>query len=102
MPMMARSIVLSDGNLFVAGPEDFVDEKTASRQLGNVETQEKLARQMKAWEGKSGGLLWIVSTRDGQIVSQLKLESPPIFNGMAASKGNLFIVGMDGVVRCLK
>ena len=66
------------------------------------EVQEQLAKQLKAWRGKSGALLWTVSAENGQTVSQLRLHTPPVFDGMAAARGRLYVTGMDGSVVCLE
>ena len=44
MPIMTRALMLSDDNLFVAGPEDFVDESTAFRRLTEDDVRQKLEK----------------------------------------------------------
>jgi hypothetical protein len=71
--------------LFIAGPPDIVDPKDP---LG-------------AFEGRKGGLLWAVSAATGEKLSEVKLDSPPVFNGMAAANGRLHIATTDGRIMCL-
>jgi outer membrane protein assembly factor BamB len=81
--LMVRSMVLADDTLFVAGPPD----------LGNV-GEDALA----AYEGENGGVLWAVATADGSKLAQHQLESIPVFDGMAAADGRLYIALKTGRV----
>jgi hypothetical protein len=83
-----NSMVLTGERLFVAGPPAIRNEET-------VDALEK-------WEGKKGGVLWILSTDDGQKLSEVKLASPPVYEGMAAAYGKLFAALKDGSVVCLE
>jgi outer membrane protein assembly factor BamB len=71
--------------LFVAGPPDVMDAKDP---LG-------------AFEGRLGGLLYAVDATSGKKVSELKLDSPPVLNGIAAANGRLFVATTDGRLVCL-
>jgi len=101
LPLLARAMLLSGKTLLVAGPADLVDEEKAVRTLGEPVTKTALAEQLAAIEGKKGGHLWGVSTESGEKLFELKLDSTPIFDGMAAAAGKLFIVTTDGKVLCL-
>ncbi|MDP6635391.1 MAG: PQQ-binding-like beta-propeller repeat protein [Phycisphaerae bacterium] len=100
LPLFARAMILSDKILWVAGPADLVDEEKAVRALDAPETRTGLADQLAALEGKKGGHLWAVSTVDGEKLSELKLDSVPIFDGMAAAGGKLYMATVDGKVVC--
>jgi len=84
MPVRIRSMVLASKHLFVAGPPDVVVPKDP----------------MAAFEGRSGGLLWALSTADGKKLAQYELDSPPVFDGMAAASGRLFLATLDGKIVC--
>ena len=56
--------------------------------------------QDAALEGKDGGLMQTVSTKTGEQGPELKLESLPVWDGMAIARGQLFVAGKDGSVRC--
>jgi outer membrane protein assembly factor BamB len=86
--LYVNSIVLTGERLFVAGPPAVRNETT-------VDALEK-------WEGKRGGMLWVLSTDDGQKLSEVKLASPPVHEGMAAAYGKLFAALKDGSVVCLE
>ena len=60
-----------------------------------------LDEQEAALEGRRGALLLAVRASDGEELSRLELESPPVFDGCAAARGRLFVSAMDGRVVCL-
>ncbi len=72
------------GTLFFAGPPDVLDPEDP----------------MAAFEGRKGGALWAVSAADGKRLAEHKLESPPVFDGMIAAGGRLYMSTRDGKVRC--
>ena len=43
-----------------------------------------------------------VAAGSGKVVSRIELDSPPIFDGMAAAKGKLYLSCEDGSVVCLR
>ena len=82
-----RSMVLAEGTLFLAGPPDpFAGGKADTAAL----------------EGKRGGALVAVSTRDGSRIAAHRLDAPPVWDGMAAAAGRLYLVTTDGKVVCMK
>jgi outer membrane protein assembly factor BamB len=100
VPLLARAMVLADGTLFLAGPVDMVDEEQALRGIKDPEVRRALADQAIALEGKKGGLLWAVSAADGEKLAEHDLDAPPVFDGMAAASGRLYLATQDGAVRC--
>jgi hypothetical protein len=52
------------------------------------------------FEGRCKGQLQIVSGADGKPLAQYELDSPPVWNGMAAAGGKLFISKRDGSIAC--
>ena len=53
-----------------------------------------------AFEGRKGAVLWAVSAKDGKKLGEYKLEKTPVFDGMAAAKGKLFMSLADGTIIC--
>lgn len=51
--------------------------------------------------GDEPGLLIALSAADGKQLGQFSLEAPPVFDGMAASAGKLFVAMENGRVACL-
>ena len=71
--------------LFVAGSPDEIDPN------------EPLA----AFEGKKGGRLLVLSADDGQTLAEHPLNSPPVWDGMAATSDRLYLATLDGKVLCM-
>ena len=102
LPLFARAMVLAGGTLFVAGPADLVDEEQAYKQIGDPKVRASLIDQVAALEGKKGAMLWAVSTADGQKLAQLALDAPPVFDGLVAASGKLYLSTQNGTVVCLE
>ena len=85
IPLRAEAIVLTNQRIYLAGPPDIVDEKDP----------------LAALEGRKGGLLAVFSKADGEKQAQYKLDSPPVFDGLIAAAGRLFMCTVDGHVVCL-
>ena len=100
LPLFVRAMVLAGDTLFVTGPPDVVDEKTAVEKLDDPQVQAQLARQRDAWNGKEGALLWAISPKDGSKLAEYKLDALPVFDTMAAANGRLYFATADGKVRC--
>ena len=83
-PIRIRAMVLAGATLFVAGPPDVVDA----------------ADPYAALEGRRGGVLRALSAADGRQLAELPLDGVPVFDGMAAAGGRLFLVTIDGRVIC--
>jgi outer membrane protein assembly factor BamB len=93
LEMVVRAMVLADDTLFIAGPPELLTSTSDSRNLKAAQA---------AYEGKKGAALWAVSTKDGRKLSEYKLDSPPVLDGMIAADGKWFISCMDGKVICLE
>jgi hypothetical protein len=85
IPVLARAMVLAGETLLVAGPPDFASAKDPTAAL----------------EGREGGSLLAVAPADGKVTATYPLASPPVFDGMAAAGGRLYLVTMDGKVVCM-
>jgi outer membrane protein assembly factor BamB len=99
-PLLANAMVVAGGSLCVAGPPDVADE---TKMLGFLpgaddEANRQLEAQEAAWRGKRGGLLCVVSAEDGKVLASYKTGAPPVWDGMAAAGGELFLSLQDGAV----
>jgi hypothetical protein len=56
---------------------------------------------LAAFQGRMGGKLAAVSAADGRQLGACDLSSPPVFDGMAAAGGRLYLSLMDGSILCL-
>ena len=95
-----RALVLADKTLFIAGPPDVVDEEAAFFALDDAEVLAKLAEQSELLRGKDGARLWAVSAGNGKRLSEIKLDSLPVWDGMIAANGKLYMATMKGEVAC--
>ncbi|UCE49358.1 MAG: hypothetical protein JSW47_04285 [Phycisphaerales bacterium] len=93
LEMVVRAMVLADDMLFIAGPPELLTSTSGSQDLKAAQA---------AYEGKKGASLWAVSTKDGSRLSEYRLDSPPVLDGMIAANGKWYISSMDGRVLCLK
>jgi len=84
IPVRVRAMVAAGPQLVLAGPPDVVGDKDP---LG-------------AFEGRKGAVIRTLATEDGKQLAEYKLDSPPVFNGMAAAGGRLYVVTVDGKVQC--
>ncbi len=91
----------ADKTLFVAGPPDVVDEEKIWGRTLEPEVQRELKAQSDALDGAQGAFLWAVSAEDGTMLAQYRLESPPVFDGMIAADGRLYISTKDGCLVCM-
>jgi outer membrane protein assembly factor BamB len=100
VPLLVKSLVTTSDTVFVAGPPDVVktEEQTGEGALELINSQEVL----DAWNGKKGGMLWAVSREDGSKRAAYQLDSPPVFDGMAAASGSLYLSTADGSVVCYR
>jgi len=85
IPIRVRAMAVTDNALFIAGPPDVLDPHDI----------------MGSFEGRKGSVLWAVSKQTGRKLSELKLKSMPVFDGMSAAKGKLFISTVNGELLCL-
>ncbi|NQT88290.1 hypothetical protein HQ560_16095, partial [bacterium] len=85
VPVRIRAMVSTPGTLFAAGPPDLCPEDDPTAAL----------------EGRMGAVLTAFDPKSGKALSQLKLEHPPVFDGMSAAGGRLYLSCIDGTVTCL-
>jgi outer membrane protein assembly factor BamB len=104
-PIHVQGMVLTDERVLIAGSAKF-DEQRAQQYLTEAPTdtfrlEPFLQDAVDAFDGKSGGVLWAVSKGAGTRLAETKLPSSPVFDGMIAAGGRLFLSLKDGSVICL-
>jgi outer membrane protein assembly factor BamB len=104
LPLLVRAMALADTTLFVAGPPDLIDEEKTFKQLmaGDEAVQKLLQRQDDAIEGKEGGILWAVDSVTGEKSAEVKLPGVPVWDGLIAARGRLYLTTIDGRVTCIR
>jgi outer membrane protein assembly factor BamB len=80
-----EAMVLAGEKLFFAGPPDVVPEDDP----------------LAALEGRMGGILRGVSTKDGSPLAEYPLDAKPVFDGLIAAEGRLIVSLKDGRVMCM-
>jgi len=84
-PVRIRGMVKTEAKLFVVGPPDVLDP----------------ADPLAAFEGRRGAMLCAASAADGKKIAELELDTPPIFDGLIAANGGLFVSLEDGCIMSL-
>jgi len=85
VPLVVRAMVKADGALFAAGPESI--EELAM--LSDPQAQAEVS-----------GVLAVFSPEDGELLARHELDSSPVFDGMAATRGQLYVSTLAGEVVC--
>ena len=86
VPVRVNALVLAENALLCAGTPASDDP----------------VKFLEGFEGQLGGQLQIRDTQSGDILSEYTLPSIPVWDGMAAANGALFISMKNGDVQCLK
>jgi len=84
LPIRVRAMVKTGPTLFIAGPPDMIPENDPSA----------------PFEGRSIGELRAIDAATGEELSQCDLTCSPIFDGLIASDGRLFMSLENGVIEC--
>ena len=102
LPLLVRSMALTGDTLFVCGPPDIVDEEESFAKLteGDPKVHKILQKQDEALNGKLGGILRAVSATDGSTLSEIKINSLPVWDALTPANGNLYLATTDGRIIC--
>lgn len=101
-PVLVRAMVGAHDILFLAGPPDCLDETKLHGRLLQPEVIANIEQQQAAIDGKLGAILWALSCADGNKLAEVRLDASPVFDGMAAANGRLYISTIDGKVTCFE
>jgi hypothetical protein len=85
VPLRIRAMTVAGGTLFVAGTPDVVPKEDP----------------YAAIDGRRGARLWAVSATDGRKLNELPLDAEPVFDGLIAAGGRLYVSLGNGQVHCL-
>jgi hypothetical protein len=90
VPVLVNAMAITGGadgarRLAIAGPPDIVPEKDP----------------LAAFEGRAGGRLTVVSAETGEVGATVELDAPPVWDGLSASGGEVFVSLANGRVVCL-
>ena len=98
--VITHAMAVAGDTLFIAGPPDFIDERRAFYSPDSPEVQAKLRRQAEALAGRHGGQLWVMAKADGKLLGRYALNTIPVFDGLAAAEGRLYLTTVNGRVLC--
>ena len=86
IPTRVRAMALAGDRLVVAGPPDKIVE----------------GDPLAAFENRAGAELHVIDKTSGKTLNTLKLDMPPVFDGLSAANGRLFMATEDAKVICWK
>jgi len=92
--LIVRAMVKVGDALVVAGPPDLGIKDSRVLQFKNQ--REALA----GFLGKKGVVLRVVSAKDGAKISECTLDAMPVFDGMSAASGRIYLSLENGVLEC--
>jgi hypothetical protein len=99
-PILATGLVLAGDTLFAAGTPDVLDETRPDIRSEAPEVVKATEEQEAALAGLRGGILMVVSKADGKEKARHDIDAPPVFDGMIAANGSLYMLLKDGTVQC--
>ena len=92
--LIVRAMVLASNKLVIAGGPDLRRKEAGILAYSNEE--ESLA----SFKGEKGVMLRVVSTADGRTLSEQNLDAMPVFDGMSAARGRVFVSLKNGELQC--
>jgi len=84
VPVRVTAMVLAGNTLFAAGNDDVLYPNDP----------------WAAYEGRKGGKLMAFSTADGRKLAEYDLSAAPVFDGMAAAYGRIYLSARGGKLTC--
>ena len=100
-PLQVRALVLAGDALIAAGPPDLLNEEPSLADYNNPNVQKALEDQDASVRGEHGALLQYSHVADGTPGIQLPLKEMPVWDGMVAANGQLYLATVNGSVTCL-
>lgn len=92
IPLVVRAMLLARGR---------EDSGKILLVAGTIEKQPGEPGQIAPYRGLGPGRLYVLSAADGRTLGELDLDAAPVWDGMAAAAGRLFISLNDGRLICL-
>ncbi|MBN2450518.1 MAG: PQQ-binding-like beta-propeller repeat protein, partial [Lentisphaeria bacterium] len=106
VPLHVQALVLAAHTLFLAGTPE-VDTQATRLELEAVTTDEYhpspvLRKALDTFLGRHGGVLVALDAADGTPRLERRLDVLPVFDGLIAANGSLYMSCRDGHVVCLR
>jgi hypothetical protein len=84
-PIRVKGMVLAGDNLYTVGPPDLSPDQGAYESM----------------IGKRGAVFRVVAAGDGKTLFERTMDQVPVFDGLIAAGGKLYIATMEGTLVCL-
>ena len=91
----ARALLVAGDRMVLAGPRNVL---YGVKPKAIEEGRRAIRENVDAFTGMEDGLLEIVATKDGKTLGTVKLDSPPVYHGLIAADGALFMTTTAGTV----
>jgi hypothetical protein len=109
LPIRPRALIRTGETMFVGGmPRETGQalenlDQRGKRGMENLDQRSETTEEAlsAAYEGRRGGLLWVMSADDGSMLAEYQLDSPPVWDGMAAANQRVYIATQNGQVLCM-
>lgn len=100
VPVVTRAMAMAGKTVFLAGPPDLVDEEYAFERMTQKDPaiQGELAEQDAALDGKRGAVMHAVNADTGETSDSMKMDKPPVWDGMAIARGAVYVSDVDGSI----
>lgn len=92
--LIVRALVLTSDKLVVAGPPDLRKREDGILAYANE------AEALASFKGEKGVLLRVLNPADGQKLSEQRLDAMPVFDGLSAAQGRVYVALKNGQVQC--
>jgi hypothetical protein len=103
VPILASGLTVAQDTLFTAGPPDVLDETKPGIRTGDtLAVRKAVDDQAAALEGERGGIFLAVSKTKGEVQLRRDIDVPPVFDGLIAANGRLYLALENGTVQCWK
>ena len=102
VPVVTRSMAMAGKSVVLAGPPALINEEYAFERMTQKDPaiEKDLAEQDAALNGERGAIMQIMNTEDGSMRSGVKLDHPPVWDGMAIAQGRIYVSTTNGKVQC--
>jgi len=106
VPLYGQAMVLANKTFFIAGPARFNEQETqqylVTARTDSFQLNPLLKDALDTFEGRKDSLLLATDKVTGQMLAEFKLPSSPVFDGMIAANGRLFLALKNGCVVCFE
>ncbi len=100
MPILVRSMVHDGPHVYLAGPAEVDRQSKVTKMITQEQGQSLMQKQEALLAGKAGARLLQIDAKTGKITAGFTLEQAPELDAMAVAYGNIYLVTMDGALRC--